>query len=78
MSTSAENELCSENWRSTPGNLEEREKWLKKKKKTFIAAITATAQSRAPVSVNTCPRAAPEESRRSSAQFALWVHVSAA
>ena len=34
-----------------PDNLEEREKWPKKAEKTFIAAITATAESRVPTSV---------------------------
>ena len=29
-----------ENWRSTPDDLEEREKWPKKSKKPFTAAIT--------------------------------------
>ena len=29
----------SKKWRSTPDDLEEREKWPKKAKKTFIAAI---------------------------------------
>ena len=42
------------NWRSTPDNLEEREKWPKKAEKPFItAAITTTAKSRVPISVAT-------------------------
>ena len=41
----------SENWRSTPDNLEEREKWPERTKNPFIAAITTNAESRVPVSV---------------------------
>ena len=64
MSTIAENDCAgaldgkelftiegSEKWRSTPDNLEEREKWPTKAENPFIAAITTTAKSRVPVSV---------------------------
>ena len=50
----------SKNWRSTPGQLEERETCGKTAKKPFTAAITSTAVSRVPVSVAQleCPQTA--------------------